>query len=160
MATDATSASDTSTSALMSNSVTSPMTAPRMMGAPHSTMAIQAGLKGSVSGAKKLNPSATADTASSAKGASSMSTRAASMTGPLPPTNSAVDTETSSTSLVRGSRRTVRSTAPVCSSSTAMPYAMPARLKCFPSTLRPMNPPTMPVTKHAINMAGYAHGCR
>ena len=66
MATAAMSASDTSTSALMSNSVTSPMTAPRMMGAPHSTMAIQAGLKGSVSGAKKLNPSATADTASSA----------------------------------------------------------------------------------------------
>ena len=43
MMTDAMSAMDTSTSALMSNAVTSPMTASRMMGTPHRRMATHAG---------------------------------------------------------------------------------------------------------------------
>ena len=47
MHTDAMSASDTSTSALMSNSVTRPMMASRMMGTPHSRMAIHAISNGS-----------------------------------------------------------------------------------------------------------------
>ena len=61
MMSEAMSASDTSTSALMSNSVASPMSASMTMGAPQSTTAIQAGLKGRTSGTKKLVASAIAE---------------------------------------------------------------------------------------------------
>ena len=62
MMSDAISASDTSTSALMSNSVVRPMNASTIMGTPQSKTAIQAGLKGREVGAKKLATSAIADT--------------------------------------------------------------------------------------------------
>ena len=54
MMTEATSASDTNTSALMSKSVTRPMIASRIMGRPQRTMAIHAASKGKGCRPKKL----------------------------------------------------------------------------------------------------------
>ena len=59
MQTDAMSASETSTSALMSKAVTRPIKASRMMGTPHSTMATHAASKGSCAKSNKLTTSAT-----------------------------------------------------------------------------------------------------
>ena len=55
MATEASSARDTSTSALMSKRVNSPTAASLTMGAPQSRMASHAGFTGRAAGAKKLN---------------------------------------------------------------------------------------------------------
>ena len=65
MQTDAISASETSTSALMSKAVTRPMTASRMIGRPHSTMAIHAMSKGSGWTPSRLPTTATPETGSS-----------------------------------------------------------------------------------------------
>lgn len=54
MITEATRAMDTSTSALMSKAVTRPMTASRIMGIPHRTMAIHAGSRGKGPGQSRL----------------------------------------------------------------------------------------------------------
>lgn len=66
MHTDAISASDTSTSALMSNAVTSPITASGTIGTPHSTTAIHARPKGSGCHLSRLHTSAMPPMASSA----------------------------------------------------------------------------------------------
>ena len=61
MATDATKARDTSTSALISKAVTSPWTASRIIGTPQRTMAIHAASKGSGSRSSRLTNSASPD---------------------------------------------------------------------------------------------------
>lgn len=91
--------------------------------------------------------------------------RTANIAGPLPPSRSTVETANSSTIFVRGSSLTVRSPAPDCKNSMDNPplprnYAIPARLKCFFRTARPMKPPMMPVTKQATSSTGYISGCR
>lgn len=65
MHTEATSARDTSTSALMSKAVTRPMMASRMMGRPHSTMATHARSKGRGCHFSKLSTTATPEITSS-----------------------------------------------------------------------------------------------
>ena len=99
------------------------------------------------------------DIASSPNGNSSIAVRTANIAPPFPPSRSTVATANSITIFVRGSSRTVRSPAFDRSSSIvqdplAMPYAMPARLKCFFRMARPMKPPTTPVTKHAASRTG------
>lgn len=66
MHTDAISASDTSTSALISNTVTSPTTASSTIGTPHSTTAIHARSNGSGCHLSRLHTSAMPPMASSA----------------------------------------------------------------------------------------------
>ena len=65
MQTEAISARDTSTSALMSKEVTRPITASRMIGIPHSRMAIHAGSNGKGTRSKILNSNAIPDSTSS-----------------------------------------------------------------------------------------------
>ena len=64
MQTDAISARETSTSALMSNCVTNPTTASRIIGSPQKTIAIQAASKGIGRKGKMLNSRAMPETAS------------------------------------------------------------------------------------------------
>ena len=65
MHTDAISASDTSTSALMSNAVTSPMIASSTIGTPHRTIASQAGSNAPKRTPHRLQMTATPEIASS-----------------------------------------------------------------------------------------------
>ena len=67
MHTEAISASDTSTSALMSKEVTSPMTASRTIGSPHSTIATHAMSKGKGCTPSRLHITAPPEITSSAE---------------------------------------------------------------------------------------------
>lgn len=65
MHTDATSASDTNTSALMSNAVTRPMIASNTIGTPHRTIATHAGSNAPIRTPHRLQMTAAPDSASS-----------------------------------------------------------------------------------------------